>query len=330
MSENSIVVRGNGLSMADAQTAAIAMAKSGFFQDVKDANQALVKILAGQEMGFGAFASLTGVYIIQGRPSIGANLMAAAVKRSGKYDYRVLEMTEQVCEIAFYQSGKEIGRSRFTLEDARKAGTKNLDKYARNMLFARSMSNGVKWFVPDIFNGAPVYTPEELGAETDQDGNILDVTPTLPAPTTTATVTPPAPQTMSLRYTPEQLKGRIAEFVKTFEEQGFKPTVAQRQTLPGNIEMCFPGMDGVDKIHHSVTKYLVGKVSTKDMTDAEVMALRKWLNVTKDSGGEWLPDALAAKEAAAIWRQCQIDNGQRELIGSDDLDYLSSEKISQD
>jgi hypothetical protein len=161
-------------SMADAERAATAMARSGYFQDAKDAAQAVVKILAGQEMGFGPFASMTGVYVIQGRPAIGANLMAAAVKRSGRYDYRVTEMTDKRCAITFYQDGKAIGESEFTLEDARKAQTKNLDKYARNMLFARAISNGVRWYCPDVFAGAPAYTPEELGAEVDGEGNVID------------------------------------------------------------------------------------------------------------------------------------------------------------
>ena len=161
-------------SMADAERAATAMARSGYFQDARDAAQAMVKILAGQEMGFGPFASMTGVYIIQGRPAIGANLMAAAVKRSGRYDYRVTEMTTERCAVTFYQDGKPIGESVFTIEDARKAGTKNVDKFARNMLFARAISNGVRWYCPDVFAGAPAYTPEELGAEVDGEGNVID------------------------------------------------------------------------------------------------------------------------------------------------------------
>ena len=162
-------------SYADVELAAKSMAASGYFQDARDAAQAVVKILAGQELGFGPFASMTGVYIIQGRPSIGANLMAAAVKKSGRYNYRIIEMTDKACEIAYFEGKDEIGRSRFTLEDAHKAGTKNLDKFPRNMLFARAMSNGVRWFCPDVFAGAPVYTPEELGAAVNEDGEVIDV-----------------------------------------------------------------------------------------------------------------------------------------------------------
>ena len=165
----------------DAMNAATVMAKSGFFQDTRDASQAMVKILAGQEMGFGAFASMSGIFIIQGRPSIGANLMASAVKGSWRYDYRVKEMSDSVCEIQFFErtGGKlePIGVSKFTIEDAKKAQTKNLDKFPRNMLFARAISNGVKWYCPDVFNGAAVYTPEELGAEVDGDGNVINIEP---------------------------------------------------------------------------------------------------------------------------------------------------------
>ena len=161
-------------NMADAERAAQAMAASGYFQDAKQAAQAIVKVLAGHEMGFGPFASMNGIHIIQGRPAIGANLMAAAVKRSGRYNYRVTEMSEKRCAITFYECKEPIGESEFTLEDARKAGTKNLDKFARNMLFARAMSNGVRWYCPDVFAGSAVYVPEELGATVDGEGNVID------------------------------------------------------------------------------------------------------------------------------------------------------------
>jgi hypothetical protein len=167
-------------TMDDAERAARAMSASGFFPDSKQAAQAIVKILAGQELGFGAFASMTGVAVIQGKPAIGANLMAAAVKRTGKYNYRVLEMTAEVCELEFYEAGQPVGKSRFDMKDANAAGLAGKDnwkKFPRNMLFARALSNGVKWYAPDIFNGATVYTPDELGATENEDGTIIDAAP---------------------------------------------------------------------------------------------------------------------------------------------------------
>ena len=169
-------------SMDDAMKAANAMAASGFFQDARQAAQAVVKILAGQELGVGPFTSMTGVYIIQGRPALSANIMAAAVKRSGRYNFRVIELTDTRCEIAFFEGGQECGRSTFTADEARKAGTKNMDKYPRNMLYARAISNGVRWFCPDVLGGSPVYTPEELGAQVNEDGQVIDATISEPEP----------------------------------------------------------------------------------------------------------------------------------------------------
>jgi hypothetical protein len=148
-------------SLTEIMSIGKAFAESGMFPDIKTAAQAVVKIQAGAEMGIPPFAAMSGIHIIQGKPTVGAGLMAANVKGSGKYDYRVIESTEKTCSIDFYQGKEKIGNSTFTLEDAKKAGTKNIDKFPKNMLFARAISNGVKWFTPDVFSG-PVYVPEEM------------------------------------------------------------------------------------------------------------------------------------------------------------------------
>ena len=178
---NAIVVRSDSLD--DVQRVAKLLAVSGYFEAKGNTDVAIAqiatKVLAGAEMGWGPFASVQGIHIIQGRPSIAANLMAAAVKAHPMYDYRVRTMTDKECSIEFFQRNgdkwESLGVSTFTADDARKAQTKNMDKYARNMLFARAMSNGVKWYTPDCFNGNAVYVPEELGAEVDGDGNVINV-----------------------------------------------------------------------------------------------------------------------------------------------------------
>lgn len=153
-------------SSADAISIGETFYKSGMFQDIKSAQQAVVKIMAGAEMGISPFQAMSGIHIIQGKPTIGAGLMASRVKASGKYNYKVTEMSDKVCTIDFIENGQSIGTSSFTIEDAKKAGTKNLDKFPRNMLFARAMSNGVRWFCPDIYEG-PVYVPEEMESITE-------------------------------------------------------------------------------------------------------------------------------------------------------------------
>jgi hypothetical protein len=167
------------------QDAAKLLALSNYFDGKGNTPQAIAmiatKILAGREMGFGPFASVNGIHIISGKPSVGANLLAAAVKSSARYDYRVREMTTERCKIEFFERQgdklESLGISEFTAADAIKAGTQNREKFPRNMYFARAMSNGVRWYCPDVFCGNAVYVPEELGAEVDGEGHIVDVVP---------------------------------------------------------------------------------------------------------------------------------------------------------
>ena len=163
-------------SIDDAVRVSSALAASGMFPDVKKPEQAFAKMMAGAELGFGPFAALSGVDIIQGRPAIRANLIASAVKANAKYDFLVKEHTETKCTVEFFEifgSGTlserhSIGTSTFTMDDAKKASLTSKavwKQYPRNMLYARAVSNGVRWHCPDVFHGSTVYTHEELGAE---------------------------------------------------------------------------------------------------------------------------------------------------------------------
>lgn len=175
--------------LADTMNLGKLLAQSGYFQDARDMAQAVVKVLAGRELGFGPIASMTGIYIVKGRVTLSANLIAAAIKRSGKYTYTVREMTDKAVQLDFLEGGKVLGPSRFTIEDAQKAGLvsgENWKHYPRNMLFARALSNGAKWYTPDVFGG-PIYTPDELGERVDAEtGEILE--PAKLAPPTPAAV----------------------------------------------------------------------------------------------------------------------------------------------
>jgi hypothetical protein len=166
------------INTTDIMNISKAFYESGMFTDIKSIAQAMVKISAGQEIGIPPFASMTGIHIIQGKPTIGAGLIASRLKGSGKYDYRVVEASEKVCSIDFYQGATKIGNSTFTIEDARKALTKNIDKFPKNMLFARAISNGVKWYCPDIFSG-PVYVPEEMQVVTTEEATHIEVDTTI-------------------------------------------------------------------------------------------------------------------------------------------------------
>lgn len=176
---------GNGLSIPPVRvdTASItlmdlcgALAKSGYFKDTRDASQALVKVLYGQELGVGPAVAMMSIHIIEGKPSPSANLLASLVRRSGRYDYRVIEHSNDACELAVIDRGQEVGRVRWTMQDATRAevaGKGNWKKYPKAMLFSRAISELARTYAPEVFGGAPVYTPDELGAEVNADGEVV-------------------------------------------------------------------------------------------------------------------------------------------------------------
>ena len=144
--------------------------KSGMFKDIKSQAQAVVKILAGRELGLAPLESMTNIYMVNGKVALQAKIIGSLIKKSQKYDYTVNKLDDQECEITFYgyeeHSEKvtkvELGKSNFTIKDAAKAGIVNKDvwkNYPRNMLFARALSNGARWYTSDVFCG---YTAEEL------------------------------------------------------------------------------------------------------------------------------------------------------------------------
>src|SRR3954447_1315220 len=98
------------------------LAESGYFPDARAAAQAAVKVLAGREQGFGPIAAMTGIHLVQGKITLSANLIAAQIRRSPRYDYRVSRLDDQVCTTEIVADGEVIGTSTFTMDDARRAG----------------------------------------------------------------------------------------------------------------------------------------------------------------------------------------------------------------
>lgn len=167
-------------ALDDVQRLGNMLAASGYFSDVTDVAQAAVKVMAGQELGIPPVAAMMGINIIKGKVALGAHLIASRVRAHG-YDFRIKEHTDNGCAIEFFTkavSGKResLGTSSFGKADAlaAKISSDMYQKYPRNMYYSRAMSNGAKWFTPDVFGGAPIYTPEELGAEVNGEGDIVN------------------------------------------------------------------------------------------------------------------------------------------------------------
>ncbi len=97
MNENALV------PLADTMQLGKVLAESGFFSDARGAAQAVVKVLAGRELGFGPIASMVNIHIVEGKPTIGAHILASLIKRSPNHDFDLLKSSPRECELRFWR-----------------------------------------------------------------------------------------------------------------------------------------------------------------------------------------------------------------------------------
>lgn len=217
-------------NLAEAIQLAEIVAKSVAIPDVRNAGQALIKILAGAEMGFGPFASLVDVHIIEGKPAIGAKLMAAAIKRSGVYDYAIKHLNNEACAVEFFRHGKSLGSITYTIAEADVAGVSmgrsgqrkdNWRRHPDDMLFARVISKGFRRHCPDLCGGVAACDPDEL----ESGPPAADPRPAVDAEFTVKADAPPPVEPPSVAMTPPvHASTRQVERLKELVELlGFSP-----------------------------------------------------------------------------------------------------------
>jgi hypothetical protein len=173
------------LSYSEIEQISKAFVASGMFgRDVDKISKGITKIMAGQELGLAPFASMRAVHVIEGNATLSANTMAGMIKSSGRYDYTVVKKEVDGCVIDFYEilKGKrtKIGTESFDKSEAQSAGLlnkQNWQKYPKAMMFARCISNGTRTYCPDVFSGMLVYTPDELNAQVNIAGDVIDIEP---------------------------------------------------------------------------------------------------------------------------------------------------------
>ena len=155
------------MTIGDARVFAQAAYESGLFTDVKSEAQALVKIIAGRELGIPAITAMQKLYIVNNKIGMAAELMGALLHKAG-YSWSI-QFDDQdkptVCEVTFSFSGRTNYTSRFTLKDAGRAGLIKSggawEKYPKDLLFSRAFTAGARKYAPEALGGIS-YTPEEL------------------------------------------------------------------------------------------------------------------------------------------------------------------------
>ncbi|HET6633476.1 MAG TPA: hypothetical protein VFH77_00460 [Streptomyces sp.] len=123
-------------------------------------------------------AAITGVHVIEGKPSASAALISALVRRAG-HKLRVKGDDRQaVAQIVRVDDPDFTFECTWTLDRAQQAGLtgkKVWKQYPAAMLKARAITEVAREACEEALSGMH-YTPEELGANVDAEGNPVDAT----------------------------------------------------------------------------------------------------------------------------------------------------------
>ena len=156
-------------NLSQAMTLATALHASRLFQAYGSPEAVLAVILAGREFGIGAMSSLKGFHIIEGKPSMSADLMAAIVKRSPLCkQFEIIERTAERATIRIWRTGEaEAFQFSYSVDDAKRAklvkAGGNWEKDPAGMCVSRCKAIGARLKWEDLIGN--VYTPEEMGRE---------------------------------------------------------------------------------------------------------------------------------------------------------------------
>ncbi len=146
--------------------------------------KAMMVSLKGRELGIPVMQSFSHIHIIKGKPTLSAELMMTLIYREHpRAEINFILLTNDCCKIKAKRPGGSFVEFEFSIDDAKRAGLvkdgSGWTKYPRAMLRSRAVSEMARTLFPDALAGCS-YTPEELGANVDEEGNIepqRDVTP---------------------------------------------------------------------------------------------------------------------------------------------------------
>lgn len=146
-------------SVSDMEKLAQAIAKSGLF-GIKQPEQALALMAISQAEGLHPAIAARDYHIVNGRPTLKADAMLARFQAAGgRVEWH--SYTDEACEATFSHPQGGTVKVLWDMDRVKKAEIK-LDmykKYPRQMLRARTISEGIRTIYPGVLVGN--YTPEE-------------------------------------------------------------------------------------------------------------------------------------------------------------------------
>jgi hypothetical protein len=124
-------------------------------------------IATGRELGLTAMQSLRTIHVIEGKPTLSADLIAALCKsrRDVCQFFMLVESTDKVARYKTQRVGEpQPTTMSYTIEDAQRAGLVGKDNWRKHpaaMLRARCITALARAVYPDLASG--IYDPDEIG-----------------------------------------------------------------------------------------------------------------------------------------------------------------------
>jgi hypothetical protein len=167
------------MTLEGLMTQAAMLVKSGILpKSIKTPEAAAAIILTGRELDIPPMQAFRAIYIVNGKPTISTEHMAAMLLQAG-IRYNIDKLDTEGCTITFKRPDMSYTHS-FTKEDAKAAGLLGKDvwkAYPKDMLYNRCFSSGARKFAPDVLG--KMYTPDEIDPDSvtiDADGQTVVVT----------------------------------------------------------------------------------------------------------------------------------------------------------
>lgn len=159
--------KGIVLSSIDDVTRLATIAVKSKLTKLGQVEEAVVILMTGRELGLAPMQSLRGIYVVDGKPTLSADMMVAVIRKSGQCEtWRIVESTAERCTITTRRKGESTDSTRtWTRADADRAGVTHKDpwrKYPAVMLRHRCAADLARQEYPDVLLG--LYDPDEMDA----------------------------------------------------------------------------------------------------------------------------------------------------------------------
>lgn len=196
----------------------------------------LLAIQTGAPLGFGVMESIQGINVISGKPAMSADLIQAAVRKAG-HKLRVSGDDTYAEAVLIRADDPDFQfKVRWDMDRAKAAGLTGKDNwkhYPAAMLRSRAITEVARMGAADALHGV-IYAPEELGANVDASGEVIEAQQPVPRPAVQA----PKAEVMS-----DERWAEWSGHVKAAATKADLRAVFQDARKAGVLALVVPGTD---------------------------------------------------------------------------------------